>query len=181
MWTKPSRTSNKGDLEEEEPEDFSHNQAKRVRFEKPNKESIIPTKEELEFLRNSPVPEGLYDPYEDLKLQFNRNGIKDRKKRLLYLGELDIDTLRYNRNETYNKIRALEEGFLTGFEALLAGYTDPFEDLREQFASTGWNRIANVSVDGGKRIERIRCLCQIPRIFEEQAYYVLKKCEADME
>ena len=42
MWTEPSRTSNKRDLEEEEPEDFSHNQAKRVRFEEPNEESIIP-------------------------------------------------------------------------------------------------------------------------------------------
>ena len=179
MWTEPSRTSNKRDLEEEEPEDFSQNQAKRVRFEELYEESIIPTKEKLEFIRNSPGPEGLYDPDKDLTEQFNTGGIADHTKRLLYLGELDINTLRYRRNKAYHTLKALEEGFLTSLEALIAGYLDPFEDLREEFASTRWNRIANVSVEGDERIDRIKTLCQIPKIFKEQGYYVLKKQEPD--
>ena len=83
----------------------------------------------------------------------------------------------YRRNKTYHKLRELEEGFLNGFEALVAGYSDPFEELREEFAQTKWNRILNVSVEGDERIDRIKSICKIPEIFEDQGYYVLKPQE----
>ena len=179
MWTEPNRTSNKRDLEDEEPqEDFSENQPKKVRF---NEEvSYGPTEEGLLFKRNSPGPEGLYDPDEDLWIQFHTVGIADRKKRLLFIREIDNKDLKYRRNEAYHKLRALEEDFLNGFESLLAGYSDPFENLRVEYTNTRWNRLLNVSVDFDERIERTQTLCQIPKIFEEQGYYVLKKQEPDM-
>ena len=74
------------------------------------------TKEAIGFRSDSPGlqgEEGLYDPHEDLWVQFHTDGIEDRTKRLLFLRELDIETLRYHRNEAYHKLRALEEGFLT--------------------------------------------------------------------
>ena len=36
-----------------------------------------------------------------------------------------------------------------------------------------------MSVEGDKRIKRIKTLCQIPKMFKEQGYYVLKKQELD--
>ena len=36
-----------------------------------------------------------------------------------------------------------------------------------------------MTVEGDKRINRIKTLCQIPKIFKEQGYYVLKKQEPD--
>ena len=36
-----------------------------------------------------------------------------------------------------------------------------------------------MSVEGDKRINRIKTLCQIPKIFKEQGYYVLKNQEPD--
>ena len=77
MWTEPSRTSNKRDLEDEEPkEDLNENQPKRVRFEE--EPSIAPTKEELLFLQNSPGPEGLYNSDKDLWVQYNMDRIPPR-------------------------------------------------------------------------------------------------------
>ena len=171
------KTINKREREEEEPDDFNETQAKKVRFEE--EPSVQPTEKELQFIRNSPGPEGLYDPDKDLWVQFHTDGIEDRTKRLLFLWELDDEGLKYRRNKAYHKLRALEEDFLNGFESLLAGYSDPFENLREEYANTRWNRIANVSVEGDERIERIKTLCQIPKTFKEQGYYVLKKQEPD--
>ena len=81
--------------------------------------------------------------------------------------------MKYRRNETCHKLMALEEDFLNRFKSLLAGYSYPFENLREEYANTRWNRIANVSVKGDKHINKIKTLCQIPKTFEEQGYYVL--------
>ena len=36
-----------------------------------------------------------------------------------------------------------------------------------------------MSVEGDECIDRIKTLCQIPKILEEQGYYVLKKQEPD--
>ena len=109
MWSNPLRTSKKREREEEEPDNFNKTQAKKVRFEEqPN---IQLTEEELLFKRNYPGPEGLYNPDKDFWVQFHTDGIEDRTKRLLFLQELDIETLRYRRNEAYHKLRALEEGF----------------------------------------------------------------------
>ena len=55
-----------------------------------------------------------------------------------------------------------------------------FEELREEFAQTKWNRILNVSVEGDGCIDRIKSICQIPKIFEDQSYYVLKSQEPEM-
>ena len=82
--------------------------------------------------------------------------------------------LRYRRNKAYHKLRTIEEGFFNGFEALIIGYSDPFEELCEEFAQTKWNRILNMSVEGDELIKRIRPICQISKIFEDQVYYVLK-------
>ena len=104
MWTKPNRTSNKRDLEDEEPqEDISENQPKKARF---NKEvSYGPTEEEPLFKRNSPGPEGLYDPDKDLWVQFHTDGLAILKKRLLFIREIDNNDLKYRRNKCYHKLR----------------------------------------------------------------------------
>ena len=82
MWFNLSRTSNKRQRKEEEPYNFNETQAKKVRFEE--EPSIQLTEEELLFKRNSPGPEGLYNPDKDLWVQFHTDGIEDRTKRLLF-------------------------------------------------------------------------------------------------
>ena len=77
------KTIKKREREEEEPDNFNKTQAKKVRFEE--EPSVQLTEEELLFKRNSPGPEGLYDPDEDLWVQFHTDGIEDRTKRLLFL------------------------------------------------------------------------------------------------
>ena len=139
------------------------------------------TKEAVGFRSNSPGEEGLYDPHEDLWVQWHTDGIENPKKRRLFIRELRNEDFQWRRNEAYQKLRELEEDFLNGLESLIAGYSVPFENLREEYAATRWNRIKNVSLEGDERINRIQTLCKnISKVFEEQGYYVLKKQEPDM-
>ena len=128
-----NHNSNKRYLQEEEVKYFSFSHIKRPRLEDLNEEpvdtrSFLPLK--------NPGPQELYNPEEDLEDQFNSEGIPDL---LFYLRELDTTSYNCGRNETYHKLRALEEGFLNGSENLVAGYANPFEDLHREFGESNWN------------------------------------------
>ena len=149
-----SLNSNKKDLEVKNIEDFSFSRNKRPRLEDIHKEPRDP--------QENPEPQELQDPEEDLEDQFNSEGIPDCQKRLYYLRELDTISFNFCRNKMYHKLSALEDGFLDGFETIIAGYADPFENLHREFGETHWNRYLNISVDFDERIERIRAICRIP-------------------
>ena len=158
------------DLEAKEPEPKKYKQ--QVKFQE--KPQVDLTKEQIGFRSDSPGPEGLYDPHKDLWVQWHTDGIANPKKRKLFIRELRNEDFQWRRNKAYQKLRELKEDFLNGLESLIAGYSDPFENLRKEYADTRWNRIENVSLEGDKRIERIQTLCQnISKVFEEQGYCVL--------
>lgn len=139
------------------------------------------TREQVGFRSDSPNPqgqEGLYDPDEDLWLQWHTDGIKNPKKRNLFIRELPTDVFQWRRCEAHQKLRELEEDFLNGCENAIAGYSDPFANLRKEYQGTRFNRIKNVSAEGDERIQRIETLCRgIPQVYEEQGFVVLKKAE----
>ena len=139
------------------------------------------TKEAISFRNDSPGEpgeEGLYDPHKDLWVQWHTDGIENPKKRRLFMRKLPNNVFQWRRNKAHQKLRELEEDFLNGLENAIAGFSDPFEHLRKEYASTRWNRIKNVSVEGDERIQRIEALYQaIPKVFEDQGYVVLRKAE----
>ena len=139
------------------------------------------TKEAIGFRSDSPGlqgDEGLYDPHEDLWVQWHTDGIENPKKRKLFMRELPNDVFQWRRNEAHQKLRELEEDILNGLENAVAGFSDPFQHLREEYQATRWNRIKNVSAEGDERIQRIEALCRgIAQVYEEKGYVVLKKAE----
>ena len=88
------------------------------------------TKEALCFRNNSPGEEGIYNPHEDLWVQWHTDGIENPKKRKLFIRELRNKDFQWRRNEANQKLRELEEDFLNGLESLIAGSSDLFENLR---------------------------------------------------
>ena len=172
--------------EEEESEDLVENEEVVTKKLKPKlqvqaKPDVDLTKEALCFRNDSPGEpgeEGLYDPHEDLWVQWHTDGIENPKKRRLFIRELRNEDFQWRRNEAHQKLRELEEDFLNGLENAIAGFSDPFQHLRKEYEDTRWNRIKNVSVEGDERIQRIEALCQaIPKVFEDQGYVVLRKAE----
>ena len=153
---------------------------------KHNKPDVYLTKEGIQYRRAKPgvrdEEEGLYDPDEDLWVQFHTDGIDNPKKRRLFIRELPSDVFQWRREETHHKLRELEEDFLNGLENAIAGFSDPFQHLREEYQKTRWNRIKNISPDGDERIQRIEALCRnIAQVYEEQGHVVLRKPGAHTE
>ena len=96
----------------------------------------------------------------------------------MFIRELPNDVFQWRRNEAHQKLRELEKNLLNGLENAIAGFSDPFLHLREEYQGTRWNRIKNVSVEGDERIQRIEALCRgIPQVFEDRGYVVLRKAE----
>ena len=62
---------------------------------------------------------------------------------------------------------------------MIAGYSNLFEELLEELAQTKWSRNLNMSVEDDERIERIKSIDQIPKIFEDQGYYLLNSQEPE--
>ena len=90
--------------------------------------------------------------------------------------ELPSDVFQYRREETHHKLRELEEDILNGLENAVAGFSDPFQHLREEYKQTRWDRIKNISEEGDKCIQRIENLCRnIAQVYDDQGYVVLKK------
>ena len=143
------------------------------------------TREAIGFRSDSPGlqgDEGLYDPDEDLWVQWNTDGIENPKKRRLFIRKLPNEVFQWRRNEAHQKLRELEEDLLNGLQNAIAGFSDPFQHLRKEYQETRWNRIKNVSVEGDERIQRIEALCQgIPQVYEDQGYVVLRKAEQTTE
>ena len=136
------------------------------------------TKESIGF-RNCKLgfgEEGLFDPDEDLWLQWHTDGIQNPKKRRLFIRELPEDIFRYRRQEAHQKLRELEEDILNGIESAAAGFSDRFQHLREEYKKTRWDRIKNISEDNDERIQRIENLCRnVAQVYDEKGYIVLKK------
>ena len=136
------------------------------------------TKESVGFrnYRLGPEEVGLFDPDEDLWLQWHTDGIKNPKKRKFFIRELPADIFQYRREEAHHKLRELEENLLNGFENAAAGFSDPFQHVREEYKKTRWDRIKNISDDDDERIQRIENLCRnVAQVYDEQGYVVLKK------
>ena len=144
-----------------------------------NKPDVYITKEAIGFRNNKPGSrreEGLYDPNEDLWVQWHTDGIKNPKKRRLFMRELPDNVFQWRREETHHKLRELEEDFLNRVENAIAGFSDPFQHLREEYQKTRWNRIKNISAEGDERIQRIKALCRnIAQVYKEQGHVVLRK------
>ena len=136
------------------------------------------TKESVGF-RNHKLSwgeEGLFDPDEDLWLQWHTDGIKNPRKRRFFIRELPSQIFQYRREEAHHKLRELEDDILNGLENAAAGFSDPFKHLREEYKKTRWDRIKNISEEGDERIQRIENLCRnIAQVYDEKGYVVLKK------
>ena len=90
--------------------------------------------------------------------------------------KLPNHVFQWRREETHQKLRELEEDILNGLENAIAGFSDPFQHLREEYQKTRWNRIKNISAEGDERIQRIEALCRnIAQVYEDQGYVVLRK------
>ena len=139
------------------------------------------TREALDFRSDSPPKrdqEGLYDPDEDLEVQWHTDGIKNPRKRKLFIRELPDDLYQWRRCEHHQKLRELEEYFLDGIQNVISGFSDPFELLRKEYQDTRWNRIKNISTEGDERIQRIETLCRgVAQVFEEEGCVVLRKSD----
>ena len=139
------------------------------------------TKESIGFRSDSPPQrdqEGLYDPDEDLEVQWHTDGIKNPRKRKLFIRELPQDLYQWRRCEHHQKLRELEEYFLDGIQNVISGFSDPFENLRKEYQDTRWNRIKNISTEGDERIQRIETLCRgVAQVFKEEGCVVLRKSD----
>ena len=143
-----------------------------------NKPGVYITKEGYCYRENKLKcgEEGLYDPDKDLWVQWHTDGIKNPRKRKLFMRELPSDVFQFRREETHHKLRELEEDILNGLENAVAGFTDPFQHLREEYKKTRWDRIKNISDDDDERIQRIENLCRnVAQVYDKQGYVVLKK------
>lgn len=143
-----------------------------------NKPDVYITKEALGYRENRLIrgEEGLYNPDEDLWVQWHTDGIRNPRKRKLFMQELPSDVFQFRREETHHKLHKLEEDILNGLENAVAGFSDPFQHLREEYKKTRWNRIKNISKEGDERIQRIKNLCRnIAQVYKDQGYVVLRK------